>query len=945
MDERQRFLHYVLHIIICLLLFTTTVLGASPEPRKTRIVVGGDHNNPPYEYLENGKPTGFNVELMQAAAEVLGLDVEIRLSPWHEARKALEQKKIDALTGMYYAPERRKLVEFSVAHTMVSPAIFVRQDSLIRSLDDIQGKEVIVQEGDIIHDSLRRKGIASRLVTVTDPEDALKLLAAGKHDCAFMSSQLQGEYFIRKLKLSGLRIVNPGLPPFRYCFAVSRGNPELHYRLDEGLNILRETGKYRDIYEKWFGVYEKKAWWETIRYFVFALAAIVLLLLASLAWSRSLNRKVRRRTGELRKSQEDLLTAHAELENRVKERTSELFYSRQMLQLVLDHIPQRVFWKDRDLIYVGCNTPFAQDSGLLLPERLPGKSDFEMAWSDTAELYRADDRQVITTGQPKINYEEPQSKADGSISWLRTTKVPLRDKDGQIIGVLGMYEDITEQKKAEEALRESEGKYHAIVDAFDGHIYICSHDLRIEFMNKSLIERTGYDATGKLCYEVLHDRDSICPWCVNEQVRKGETVRWEIKSPKDDRWYYVVNTPLYRTDGTISKQAMILDITERKSAEEALRESEERYRNFVNNINLGVFMATFDHPGRFLQINQAMVDLCGFDSKEEMLNTTVAQWYQNPDDRLKLMAELKKNGFVKGKEVLLKKKNGTTGWASLSLSLQRDRNGNIAWTNGILEDITQRKRSEELLMQKTVELERSNRDLEQFASAASHDLQEPLRKIISSADLLNRRCGDKLDADGSRYMHYMVDAAKRMRMLINDLLAYSRVEADLEKIALTDFNKILEKILDDMMDRIKESGAEVIVEDLPTIPADASQMTLLFQNLIGNALKFRAGSHPRIHVSSARQETGWVFSVSDNGIGIPSEFFDRIFVMFQRLHTRDEYPGTGIGLAICKKIVERHRGRIWVESGPGKGTVFYFMIPVQDGPLPKCPEGPDRNQS
>ena len=230
------------------------------------------------------------------------------------------------------------------------------------------------------------------------------------------------------------------------------------------------------------------------------------------------------------------------------------------------------------------------------------------------------------------------------------------------------------------------------------------------------------------------------------------------------------------------------------------------------------------------------------------------------------------------------------------------------------------------LAETMAELERSNRELEQYAYVASHDLQEPLRKITSFISLLEKRYKDSFEQEGVKYLHYVVDGAKRMQTLINDLLAYSRLGTQGRPFLQTDCNKVLDRILVDLDKPIKNRGAEITHDSLPILMADELQLGQVFQNLVANAVKF-CRDRPRIHISAERGADGWLFSVSDNGIGIKEEFFDRIFVMFQRLHTPVEYPGTGIGLAVCKKIIERHGGRIWAESEAGKGSTFYFTIP------------------
>ena len=239
-----------------------------------------------------------------------------------------------------------------------------------------------------------------------------------------------------------------------------------------------------------------------------------------------------------------------------------------------------------------------------------------------------------------------------------------------------------------------------------------------------------------------------------------------------------------------------------------------------------------------------------------------------------------------------------------------------------------RQKAEKALAEKAEELTRSNQELEQFAYVASHDLQEPLRMITGYTQLLAKRYGDKLDQNANEYIDYAVEGAKRMQGLIRDLLTYSRVGTRGKEFALTDCEAVVAGTLRVLQPAIEESAATVTYDPLPTVMGDETQLLQLFQNLIGNAVKYRDSKPPVVHVSCKQEGEHWLFSVRDNGIGIDPQYANRIFVIFQRLHGRDQYAGTGIGLAVCKKIVERHDGKIWVESELGKGATFHFTIPT-----------------
>ena len=277
-----------------------------------------------------------------------------------------------------------------------------------------------------------------------------------------------------------------------------------------------------------------------------------------------------------------------------------------------------------------------------------------------------------------------------------------------------------------------------------------------------------------------------------------------------------------------------------------------------------------------------------------------------------------------GRDLHARRSDGTELPVEISLSPMETQSEHLVIA--IIRDISQRKRTEAELKIANKELSRSNKELEEFAYIASHDLQEPLRSVAGSCQLLKRRYADKLDASAMEFIDFAVAGAKRMEELIKDLLSYSQVSTKGKEPVLTDLNKVLANVLDNLRVAISDTKAKITSVDLPTLPVDEWQVYQLFQNLIANSLKFKSGDLPIIHISASKEASCWHFSVKDNGIGIDPKYFERIFIVFKRLHSREDYPGTGIGLASCKKIVERHGGKIWLESTVGAGTTFHFTL-------------------
>jgi len=381
--------------------------------------------------------------------------------------------------------------------------------------------------------------------------------------------------------------------------------------------------------------------------------------------------------------------------------------------------------------------------------------------------------------------------------------------------------------------------------------------------------------------------------------------------------------PMIDASGRLVGAVLVIrDVSERTR-------SEERFRLAVEAAPNAMIMT--DREGRIVLVNSKAEELFGY-AREEMHGAPIEILgperfrHSHPNSRAAFYGVMKNRAMGAGRDLYGLRRDGSEFPVEIGLNPIETAQG--VFVLSAIVDITERRRAEEILRQRSEALARSNEDLEQFAYVASHDLQEPLRAVAGPLQLLQRRYQGQLDSRAEEFIKHAVDGATRMQSIIDDLLDYSRVGRLEESFDSVDCEQVLNRTLKNLSIAIQESGAEISNDALPTVRGVGTQLGLLFQNLIGNAIKFRSKDRPlHVHIGVQSQGHAWLFHVVDNGIGIDREYFDRIFLIFQRLHTRREYPGTGIGLAMCKRIVERHGGSIGLESEPGKGTTFFFTLP------------------
>ncbi|NJP05289.1 MAG: PAS domain S-box protein [Chloroflexaceae bacterium] len=544
-------------------------------------------------------------------------------------------------------------------------------------------------------------------------------------------------------------------------------------------------------------------------------------------------------------------------------------------------------------------------------------------------------RELLAGMRDVYNVEKRFIRKDQQVIWCRLTASLARDAQGKPRFAIAMLEDMTERRQTREALQESRERFHIFAYSAIGMALI-GLDGRWLNVNRSMCEIVGYSEAEllRMTFQAITHPDDLDSDLEYIARLLHSNIRYYHKEKRYRHkmghfvWVQVsvalVRNPSGEAAYLISN---VQDITSRKQAEDQLRQSEERYRLLADNMRDLVCLHRSD--GRIVYLSPSCHNLLGYDRGEMHGVSPCDVVHVEHRDRLnEVYNHIYKGVSSTSTTYLIRKKDGDYIWFETLIHAIRNSHGRVTYLQTSSRDISKRMQMQQELAQRARDLANSNAELEQFAFAASHDLQEPLSTMVGYLQLLERRYQGKLGTDADEYIEYAIDAANRMREQIEELLAYSRVTRRAKPLVETDLTDVVERAISNLQASISRHEAVIRYGPLPTVLADGSQLVQVLQNLIGNAIKYRSSQTPEIDIGAVRaDDQAWTFFVRDNGIGISPEDTERIFFLFQRGDHDERRPGTGIGLALCKKIIERHGGRIWVESQVQKGSTFLFTIP------------------
>lgn len=797
---------------------------ASPAiPFGNHIIIGVARGLAPYSFLnENGIAVGYNVDLTNAIANVMHLNIEVKIAPFGELRKALEKGEIDAMP-MYYSENRKDMVDFTSPYAMVHNAIFIRKDSPpIKTSYDLHGKKIIVVNGDIMHDWVIDNNITDELVTVSMESEALKLLDSGDFDCALMS-QLSGLYWVSQFELDNIVTTGPLMFPSEICFAVKKGNTKLQNILSEGLATIGENGDHMQIRDKWLGVLipigvSKSTVFSYILYTAFLIFLIMVLVFI---WTRALKRQVNLRTNELRESED-------------------------RFRMIIENAPVLINSFDENGKCVLWNNQCKKTFGWTINEI--NKQDVPLALFYPDPVVCNEVLKSVTSDPDKKFRERHPVTKEGKT--LTTMWANFHLPGGQ---VFSLGHDITERKQAKEQTKLKDDQLRAIMEVSKDFIWLLDKDFNILYANRSGSELKIEDMIGKSIISFLP-----------KDVQTKSRVHLENALECKDFYKYAVD--INNADGSIT--------------------------NFEN---IAIPIKT---NGEVIGLTVTSRDIT--ERKKEEVNIAIQQ------------EQLEK--LVKERTSELESKNIKITESQSALAY-------------LLGDMNE----QSVLLQKTnQQLKMANKEMEAFSYYVSHDLRAPLRAIDGFTRILMEDYVVKLDNEGRRLGSVIQRNARKMGQLIDDLLTFSRSARNPMAISEIDMKNMAHAIYHEATSPEERQRINFSVDEIPYAEGDTTMMRQVWMNLITNAVKFSSKrKESLISISCSEDEDKLIYCIKDNGAGFNMKYKNKLFGVFQRLHSEKEFKGTGVGLALVQRIIHRHGGEIYAESEVDKGATFYFTLKKQ----------------
>ncbi|WP_224270678.1 PAS domain-containing protein [Haloprofundus salinisoli] len=624
-------------------------------------------------------------------------------------------------------------------------------------------------------------------------------------------------------------------------------------------------------------------------------------------------------------------TERTEAETGMTKVAAESEQERRLYETIISSTPDLVYAFDLDYRFIFANDALLEMWGQTYEESI-GKTLQENGYEPWhAEMHEREINQVVETKEP-IRGEVAFQHAELGHRIYDYIFAPVLNDEGEVEAVTGTTRDITERKEAEEALQKSKERFRTLINASSDVVYRMSpgwsemHRLEgKEFMNDT------HKPTSNWLDKYIHpDDQKRVTEVIDEAIRTKSTFEMEHQVEQVDGslgWTFSRAVPILDEDGDIVEWiGMASDITERKQYEWELKRTLDLLEKTEQIADVGGWEIDVNTKEVFWTDHLFDILEVSYD-EEPPLDEALDVYYEEDRPIVKnAVEEALDAGEPFDIESRIRTPSGEIRWLRIQGSPEVE-DGEVVSLRGAVQDVTERKHREQRLGELIEELEESNERLEQFAYAASHDLQEPLRMVSSYLQLVEQRYAGELDEAGREFIEFAVDGADRMRDMIQGLLKYSRVESRGEPFEPVSLDDVLANVRTDLQVKIAETDAEITSESLPHVEGDQGQLRQLFQNLLDNAFEYSGDKPARVHVAAEERGQKWAVSVSDEGIGINPDDSERVFEVFQRLHTADEHQGTGIGLALCERIVERHNGNIWVESEPGEGATFWFTLP------------------